>query len=292
MSWNQQTVTKITQQLFFLFFLPAWENITSDPCPGWGNSLPASSRRGNSGRSRRRRAPGRPSRWPSRSASDALPRGWGPRGSRPTPSCLLARPAETATRRTARSGGQIGFGWFTDVADARLWDDLDFFNLAAYVGDGVGLALVDAALQHELEWAARDHEPLAQLLLERTHRRAVNQLLGPWAPQNLQPKILLEWFCLTLKLWQNETLNDKNRRTLLDYGHLFLYLQECLGPVRTDSTFPLSSQSEFLHLFLRCTVKWTERDHLNAEDETCGNQHSEDPMCPLVGVREHCYVKE
>lgn len=71
-----------------------------------------------------------------------------------------------------------------------------------------------------------------------------------------------------------------------------LHLQECLGPVRTDSTFPLSWQSEFLHPFLRCTVKWTERDHLNAEDRTCGNQRCEDPLCLLVDVREHRNVKD
>lgn len=87
--------------------VPVWENITSDPCPGWGNSLLASSRQESTGRSPEllHQALDILSRYQTRWASDELSHGWGPRESPPTPFVLHVHPAEPVTRRTVQSSG-------------------------------------------------------------------------------------------------------------------------------------------------------------------------------------------
>lgn len=87
--------------------VPVWENITSDPCPGWGNSLLASSQQESTGRSPEllRQSLDILYRYQTRWASDELPHGWGPRESLPTPFFLHVHPAEPVTRRTVQSSG-------------------------------------------------------------------------------------------------------------------------------------------------------------------------------------------
>lgn len=59
----------------------------------------------------------------------------------------------------------------------------------------------------------------------------------------------------------------KQIETINRFQPSLFYLLEYLGQARTDSTFPLSWQSEFLHLSLRYTGRWTEREQLNAADK-------------------------
>ncbi len=57
-------------------------------------------------------------------------------------------------------------------------------GLRSYISHRLGVGLVDAALQREVERAAGDHQSLPQLLIERLDRSRIY----PGTPQNLQHK--------------------------------------------------------------------------------------------------------
>lgn len=87
--------------------VPVWESKASAPGPGWGNSHQASSQQENTSHfpDLQPPYPEPPSRYLGLRASDALPRGWGQRGSLQIPSSLLVYPVEPAKRRRVQSSG-------------------------------------------------------------------------------------------------------------------------------------------------------------------------------------------
>lgn len=111
------------------------------------------------------------------------------------------------------------------------------------------------------------------------------------------------------KAWRQIMMSFKQIETINRFQTSLFYLLEYLGQARTDSTFPLSWQSGFLHLSLRCTGRWTEREQLNAADKKLAWIHETGSFhhhcllnnCPgkstvfkraLVHVHEHHYVNK